>query len=180
MFTGFLRASSFTNWSFIFRVLQGIKLDHRHAVGLPRWFSGKESTCQCRRWGSIPRLGRSPGEGNGNLLQCLAWEMPWTQEPGGLQSMGLQKAGYDLAHACMAPITFIPAPPGIPTCIADCSGAGVCEVVAATMLRAKIDWTEPEFTIQVFLWKFQVLSRFHSSKIVTSDWFCHYSYCVAG
>ena len=24
-----------------------------------------------------------PGEGNGNPLQYLAWEIPWTQEPGG-------------------------------------------------------------------------------------------------
>ena len=27
----------------------------------------------------------------------LAWEIPWTEEPGGLQSMGLQTAGHDLA-----------------------------------------------------------------------------------
>ena len=26
----------------------------------------------------------------------LAWEMPWTEEPGGLQSMGLQRVGHDL------------------------------------------------------------------------------------
>ena len=26
----------------------------------------------------------------------LAWEIPWTEEPGGLQSMGLQKVGYNL------------------------------------------------------------------------------------
>ena len=51
--------------------------------------------------GLIPRSGRSPGEGNGKLLltltltltqtaHILAWEMPWTEEPGGLQSVGLQ------------------------------------------------------------------------------------------
>ena len=27
----------------------------------------------------------------------LAWEIPWTEKPGGLQSMGLQRAGHDLA-----------------------------------------------------------------------------------
>ena len=27
----------------------------------------------------------------------LAWETPWTEEPGGLQSMGSQRAGHDLA-----------------------------------------------------------------------------------
>ena len=40
---------------------------------LPRWLSGKESTCNAgdaRDVGSIPGSGRSPGEGNGNPLQC--------------------------------------------------------------------------------------------------------------
>ena len=38
--------------------------------------------------GSIPGSGRSPGEGHGNPLQYLAWRIPWTEEPGRLQSMG--------------------------------------------------------------------------------------------
>ena len=38
--------------------------------------------------GSVPGLGRSPGEKNGNAFQYLAWEIPWAEEPGGLQSMG--------------------------------------------------------------------------------------------
>ena len=37
-----------------------------------------------RDLGSIPGLGRSPGEGNGNPLSILAWEIPWTEESGGL------------------------------------------------------------------------------------------------
>ena len=28
----------------------------------------------------------------------LAWEIPWTEEPGGLQSMGLQKSGTQLSN----------------------------------------------------------------------------------
>ena len=40
--------------------------------------------------GSIPGLGRSPGGGHGNPLQCSCWRIPWTEEPGGLQSMELQ------------------------------------------------------------------------------------------
>ena len=36
---------------------------------------------------SIPGLGRSPGEGNGNPLSILAWEIPWTENPGRLQAM---------------------------------------------------------------------------------------------
>ena len=39
--------------------------------------------------GSIPGLERSPGRGQGNLFQLfLLGESPWTEEPGGLQSMG--------------------------------------------------------------------------------------------
>ena len=37
--------------------------------------------------GSIPGLGRTPGAGNGNPLSILVWEIPWTEEPGGLQSI---------------------------------------------------------------------------------------------
>ena len=37
--------------------------------------------------GSIPKLERSPGVGNGNPLQYSCLENPWTEEPGGLQSM---------------------------------------------------------------------------------------------
>ena len=38
----------------------------------------------------------------------LAWKVPWTEEPGGLQSMGLQRVGHDwsnLAHLS-PPLTF--------------------------------------------------------------------------
>ena len=45
-----------------------------------------------RDMGLIPRLGRFPGGGHGDPLQysCLENEYPWTEEPGGLQSMGSQ------------------------------------------------------------------------------------------
>ena len=39
--------------------------------------------------GLIPGSGRSPGAGNGNPLSILAWKTPRTEEPGGLQFMGL-------------------------------------------------------------------------------------------
>ena len=40
--------------------------------------------------GLIPGLGRSPGGGYDNPLQYSSWRIPWTEEPGGMQSMGLQ------------------------------------------------------------------------------------------
>ena len=42
--------------------------------------------------GLISGSGRSLGEGNGNCSGILAWEIPWTEEPGGLQSMVSQKS----------------------------------------------------------------------------------------
>ena len=38
--------------------------------------------------GSIPGLGRFPGEENGNHSRILTWRIPWTEEPGELQAMG--------------------------------------------------------------------------------------------
>ena len=41
--------------------------------------------------GSIPGLGRYPrGEGSATHSSILAWRIPWTEEPGGLQSVKLQ------------------------------------------------------------------------------------------
>ena len=47
--------------------------------------------------GLIPGLGRYLGEGNDIPLSILAWEIPWTEESVGLQSMGSKRAGRDLA-----------------------------------------------------------------------------------
>ena len=41
--------------------------------------------------GSIPGSGKSPREGNSTPCQDSCLEIPWTEESGGLQSMGSQK-----------------------------------------------------------------------------------------
>ena len=69
--------------------------------------AGKESTCNMGDLGSIPELGRSPGEGNGNPLRVLAWRIPWTEEPGGLESVGLQRIGHSHKVLSMFPCQFI-------------------------------------------------------------------------
>ena len=49
-----------------------------------------------RDMGLIPGSGRYPGEGNDNPPSIfLAWKIPWTEEYGGLQSMGLQGVGHN-------------------------------------------------------------------------------------
>ena len=40
----------------------------------------------------IPGLGRSPEKETATHSSILAWEIPWTKEPGRLQSMGSQKS----------------------------------------------------------------------------------------
>ena len=53
---------------------------------------GEEFACNAgyiRDVGLIPGLGRSPGGGHGNPV-VLPGESPWTEETGGLQSMGSQ------------------------------------------------------------------------------------------
>ena len=55
------------------------------------------SACDAQDPGSIPGSGRSPGEGNATHSSVLAWRIPWTEEPGGLQSTGSQRVGQDRA-----------------------------------------------------------------------------------
>ena len=90
-------------------------------IGLPRWHSGNESICQCRRpkrhgfdiwirrisWirkrqpTSIFLPGKYLGQEDplekvmASHSNILAQKIPWAEEPGGLQSMGLQRVRHD-------------------------------------------------------------------------------------
>ena len=55
----------------------------------------KESACNAGDLSSITGLGRSPGGVMTTYSSILAWRVPWTEEPGGLQSMGSQRVGHD-------------------------------------------------------------------------------------
>ena len=67
-----------------------------HIWGFPGGSEGKASACNAGDPGLIPRLGRSPGEGNGNPLQYSCLErIPRMEEPGRLQSTELQRVGHD-------------------------------------------------------------------------------------
>ena len=58
------------------------------------WLSGKESACQVGDMGSKPGL-EDPLKEMATHCSILTWRIPWTEEPGGLQSMELQKVGHD-------------------------------------------------------------------------------------
>ena len=73
---------------------------------------------QCERPGLYPELGRSPG-GMATHSSILAWRIPWTQEPGRLQTMRSQRVGHDWAtlipiYVYWSGLSF-PLPRGLPT-----------------------------------------------------------------
>ena len=67
--------------------------------GTPWWLSGKESTCSTTgliRLLGLMRVRKIPlEEGMATPSSTLAWRVPWTEEPGGLQPMGSQSVGLD-------------------------------------------------------------------------------------
>ena len=67
------------------------------AQGFPGGSDSKESACNTRDPGLIPRSERSPGEGMAIHSSILAWRIPWKEEPSGLQSMGLQRIRHNEA-----------------------------------------------------------------------------------
>ena len=59
----------------------------------PGGTSGKEHACQCRR---RKRCGFNPlEEGLASHSSILAWRIPWTEGPGGLQSMESERVRHD-------------------------------------------------------------------------------------
>jgi len=64
-------------------------------MGFPHGSDDEESACNAGDLGSIPGLGRYPGEGNGNPLQFSCLEIPWTEESDGLQFRGSQRVRLD-------------------------------------------------------------------------------------
>ena len=56
--------------------------------GFPDDSDCKEFACNAGDQGSIPELEKSSGEGMATYANILAWRIPWTEKPGGLQSWG--------------------------------------------------------------------------------------------
>ena len=84
-------------------MMEEVEFTNCGTMGFPGGSDSKESACNMGGLGSVPGLGGSPGEGNSNPLRYLAWRIPWTEEPGGLQSMGLQRIGHDSVTFTFSP-----------------------------------------------------------------------------
>ena len=59
------------------------------------WLGGKESTCNVGDAGSIPGSGRSLKKEMATHFSILAWRIWWTEEPGGLQSVGSPRVRHN-------------------------------------------------------------------------------------
>ena len=65
------------------------------AMSFPGSSDIKESACNAGDSGLIPGLGDPLEKGMANHSNILPWRIPWTKEPGRLQSMGSQRVRYD-------------------------------------------------------------------------------------
>ena len=94
--------------------------------------------------GSIPGSENPLKEGMATHSSILAWRIPWTEELGGLQSMGLQRAGHDwgdLARTqckCVSP--NLPVFPTLP-----CSSVCICPLCLRLYSFLEIDSSVPFF-----------------------------------
>ena len=82
--------NQFSPWLRVWDIVNSSSLKWVVARGIEYRLScssnGKESACDAGDQGSIPRLESS---------SVLAWRIPRTEKPGGLQSMGSQRVGLD-------------------------------------------------------------------------------------
>ena len=76
-------------WFLVFAMFYGI------SRGFPGGSNGKESACNAGDQGLIPGSGRSLKKGMATHSSILVWRIPWTEEPGRLQSMEPQRVRHD-------------------------------------------------------------------------------------
>ena len=71
-------------------------------IEILRWLSGQESSYPMQET-RVQSLGQEDPleEKMATHSNSLAWEIPWMEEPGRLQSVGSQRVKYNWAHACM-------------------------------------------------------------------------------
>ena len=71
-----------------------MSITQEKAEGFPGGSDAKESACSAGDQGSI--LGQEdPLEKGKATHSSIAWRIPWTEEPGGLQSMGSQRVRHN-------------------------------------------------------------------------------------
>ena len=87
---------SYTAWSKSEREKQILRIN-MHIVDFPGGSDGKVSVYNAGDPGLIPGSGRSLEKEMATHSSTITWKIPWTEEPGRLQSTGLQRVGHDWA-----------------------------------------------------------------------------------
>ena len=93
--------------------LEYISVPHVAYLELPWWLNGEESACNSgAAQDTVWSLGQqNPLEkGTATHSSILAWKIPWTEKPGGLQSTGSQIIGHhwrNLEHTHTAYLTLM-------------------------------------------------------------------------
>ena len=85
-------------FQFLLTTLQYMRAFNNEIIvhkGCPGGSDIKESACNVGDLGSIPGSGSSLEKGMATQLSILAWRIPWTEKPGGLQFMGSQRVRHD-------------------------------------------------------------------------------------
>ena len=81
--------------AFSYNLLTLLHCTYFYSQGFPSSSDCKAYASNAGDLGSIPGLGRSPGEGMATHSSTLAWRIPWIEEPGGLQSIGSRRVGHN-------------------------------------------------------------------------------------
>ena len=76
-------------------------------LDFPGGSDGKASVYNAGDLGSIPGLGRSPGEGKAIHSRTIAWKISWTEEPGRLQVHGVAKSQTRLSLPWVEFVWFV-------------------------------------------------------------------------
>ena len=93
--------------SFIFKPVPINCIGVYCSMGFPGGSDGKASACSAGDTGSIPGLERSLEKEMATHSSILAWKIPWTEEPGGLQSLGSQRVGHDWATSLFHILLYV-------------------------------------------------------------------------
>ena len=108
---------SLTSWRTAKQDPKGKHAFHSHwwCIGLSRWLSGKESTCQCRRhrkYGFSPWVRKIPWRRKWQPTSSIgiAWRIPRPEDPGGLQFTGSLRVRHDWATKQAQKVPMSPCP----------------------------------------------------------------------
>ena len=86
-----------------------LSLPYQFEMGFPGGTSGKEPTCQHKMWEmQVRSLGQEDSleEGMATHSSILAWRIPWTEEPGRLQSIESQRVRHDWSNFSSTNLNF--------------------------------------------------------------------------